>query len=135
MIDFGKLWKAMVFINLAILLANFTGVFPEQWSYNLKPINQTYNTIQQEINKMQNISEQDILQQLGSMGFIMLLGLKLAIQVTLLAPYYVGQIIDNFLFSLNIPAPIGTVFTIITYFSFILWIVDVVRGRMINDEY
>ncbi len=134
-IDFGKIWTAMVLINLAILLVNFTGIFPEQWSPYLKGIEDTYNQINQEVQEVQGISEQDILAQAGAMGFILLLGLKMAIQITVLAPVYVGITINNFFASLGIPAPIGYVFTIITYFSFIMWIVDIIRGRTINVGY
>jgi len=135
MIDFGKIWKAMVFINLAILLANFSGVFPEQWSPYLKGLEETYSSIQDELNTIQGISEQDVLKHAGAVGFLMVLGLKLVLQVVILAPVYVGITLNNFFTSLGIPAPIGYIFTIITYFSFILWIVDVVRGRMVNVGY
>ncbi len=132
MIDFGKVWQAMVFINIAILMANFAGVFPEKWSPYLKGIEETYNQIQDELNKIQNISEQDILANLGSWGFITLITMKLVVQLTLLSPYYVSITLSNLFASLGIPGELAYGFMVITYFSFAIWIADIIRGRVIN---
>ena len=135
MIDFGKLWTTLVFINIAILLANFTGIFPEQWSPYLKGLKDNYVQIQDELKTIQNISEGDILQYFGAYGYLILLGLKITIQVVVLAPYYVSVTLNQLFASLGLPIPIGTAFMLISYFSFVLFIIDVIRGRMVDVGY
>jgi len=132
LIDFGKVWQAMVFINIAILMANFTGIFPEKWSPYLKGIEEAYNDIQKE---MKNISAQDPTQMLinpGSWGWSLFTGILLVIQVALLAPYYVSVTLNNIFVSLGLPDGLGYCFMVINYLSFVFWVIDVIRGRVIN---
>jgi len=133
MISFGKIWTACVCINIAILLVNYAGVFPEHWSYNLNGINESYHSINKQLSSTSKFDPSKLLTSGGSWGWVLFKGVLLALQVVLLAPVYTGQTIDNFLSACGVPAPIGLAFTIISYLSFIFWVVDVFRGRSISD--
>ena len=133
MISFGKIWTACVFINLAILLVNFAGIFPEQWSPYLHGISDTYTSIQAQLGNISKMNTNNLLINMGSWGYVMFLGVMLALKVVLLAPYYTAVTMNNILSAFGVPYPIFYVFTVISYFSFILWVVDVFRGRSISD--
>jgi len=134
LIDFGKIWKFLFFFNLAVLLVNFTGIFPESWNPYLKGIEESYNTIHEQLTNFSTISEQNILAQAGAMGFIAWIGIKLVLQLTLLAPYYVSVTLDNIFSSLGVPGVISYSIMLLTYMSFIFWIVDVFRGRSLSSD-
>lgn len=132
MISFGKIWTACVFINLAILIVNFSGVFPEQWSPYLHGISDTYNSIQAQLMNISKMNTNNLLVSMGSWGYVMFLGVMLALKVILLAPVYTAVTLNNILSAFGVPYPIFYTFTLISYFSFILWVVDVFRGRSIG---
>ena len=132
MISFGKIWTACVFINLAILIVNFSGVFPEQWNPNLRGISDTYNSIQVQLMNISKMNTNNLLVSMGSWGYVMFLGVMLALKVILLAPVYTAETLSNIFSAFGVPHQIFYAFTLISYFSFILWVVDVFRGRIIG---
>lgn len=132
MISFQKIWTACVMINIAILLVNFAGVFPEQWNPYLAGISNTMHSLQEQLTNVSKINTNNLLISMGSWGYVMFLGVMLALKVILLAPVYTAVTMNNLLSSFGVPFPIGYAFTIVSYMSFMLWVVDVFRGRSLN---
>jgi len=133
MISYSKIFVFMFSLSVAIQLVNYSGVFPESWTPQLAMINQSYYEMSQSLSSLQNQSSQDILTNPGAYGFMMWQFLQLVLSVTVLAPVYVGMMLNTLFAGVGMPYIIGYTFTVVTYLSFILWIVDVVRGREVGQ--
>lgn len=132
MIPYSRIFSFMFSMSVAIQLINYSGVFPESWTANLEMINQSYHAVNESISSLQGVSGQDILSNPGAYGYMMWSFLQLVLSITILAPVYVGIMLNTIFAGVGLPPVIGWTFTIITYMSFILWIADVVRGREVG---
>jgi ribose/xylose/arabinose/galactoside ABC-type transport system permease subunit len=132
MISFAKIFSFTFMIAIAGQLLVLAGVFPHQLSVDLSPVQGIYSNIMSQLAVLQKMSGQDILSQLGSYGYIMLLMIQLVLSVTLLAPVFTGNVINALFGFFGFPPVIGTLFMTICYMSFVLWIVDVIRSREVG---
>lgn len=128
MISYSKIFVFMFSLSVAIQLVNYSGVFPESWAPQLEMINQSYQQMSESLGDLQNQSAQDILTNPGAYGFLTWQLLQFVLAVTVLAPVYVGIMLNTLFAGVGMPHVIGYTFTIVTYLSFVLWIVDVLRG-------
>jgi len=132
MISFAKIFTFTFMIAIAGQLLVLAGVFPHQISVDLSPAAKIYEEVVSKLQVVQSISSQDFLSQMGSYGYLMLLLIQLIISITILAPVFTGNVL-NAIFSLaGMPPVVGTLFAIICYVSFALWIIDVLRGREVG---
>lgn len=130
--NFSGIFKFCFFLAISIQLVNFAGVFPESWNSPLGGITDLYQKISATLNSLQGASGQNLLTALGSYGYLMFLLLQLVLMVTLFAPIYVGSVLSAIFSGVGLPSEIGYIFTIIAYFGFVMWIVDVLRGREVG---
>lgn len=130
MISFNKIFVACLCINIAIAIVNFSGVFPEHWNSNYGFIEQTYKTMKEKLKSVENI-DNNLLKTL-TYAYILFLGIQLAIEILLLGPAYVASTINMITSSVGMPSQLGVIFPAIYYFSFILFVIDVIRGRSIS---
>jgi hypothetical protein len=132
MISFAKIFAFTFMVAVAGQLLVLAGIFPHQLSVDLSPVNEIYNNVISQLSVLQRMSGQDILSQLGSYGYIMLLMIQLVLSVTLLAPIFTGNVINAIFSFFGFPPVIGTTFMVICYMSFVFWIVDVIRSREVG---
>ena len=132
MLDFGKLFAAVFFINLSMIVMNFTGVFPEEWSPDTFGIESAYNDVVEQLQWFQSTDMFNVIQFAGAMIFITLFALKLILLVFLTGPIYIGATFSTILGSFGVLGQIAYIFTLITYLAFIYWIIDVIRNRWVS---
>jgi hypothetical protein len=82
MISFAKIFAFTFMIAIAGQLLVLAGVFPHQISVDLSPVNGIYNNVISQLSVLQRMSGQDILSQLGSYGYLMLLSIQIVLSVT-----------------------------------------------------
>lgn len=132
MLDFGKLFAAVFFINLSMIVINFTGVFPEEWSPDVLGIESAYKDVVSQLEWLQSTDVFNIIQFAGAAIFITLLVVKWILLVFLTGPVYVGATFSTIFDSFGVPGEIAYIFTLITYLAFIYWILDVLRNRWVS---
>ena len=132
MISYSKIFTFCFSLSVAIQLVNYSGVFPEAWQPQFGPIVASYQQINQTLHSLSSMSPQDMLINPGAYGYLMFLLLQIVLSVTVLAPVYVGVMLNNLFSGVGLPSVLGYTFTVITYLSFVLWIVDVLRGREVG---
>ena len=132
MISFAKIFTFTFMIAVAGQLIALAGIFPYELVVELNPVIQIYEDLQKQLAILQGISGQDILSQIGSYGYVSLLMIQLVLSITLLAPIFTGNMLNAIFSLVGLPVAVGTLFTIVCYLSFALWIVDVLRGREVG---
>jgi len=132
MISFAKVFTFTFMIAIAGQFLALSGVFPYDLVVELNPIVQIYERLQEQLSILQGIGGQDILSQIGSYGYVSLLLIQLVLSITLLAPVFTGNMLNAVFSLVGLPVAVGTLFTVICYLSFALWIVDVLRGREVG---
>lgn len=129
---FDQIFLFFVLLNISILWANFTGIFPEHWNPLVKQIEEMKQAFNQSIARYSSLNI-DIFTQLGGLAYLTLQSILLILQVFLGAPYYVNLTLKNIIH------PYDNMFGIfidglmlINYVVFIVWIVDIIRGVRIT---
>lgn len=127
---FDQIFLFFVIFNVAVLWANFTGVFPEKWCPLIQEIEQIKRTFNESLS---NYFEMNLLTQLGGLAYLSLQGILLVIKIFLGAPYYVATTLKNIIHPYD--AQFGIFvdgLMLINYFVFIMWMIDVIRGGRVS---
>ena len=134
MLSFSKFAYFIFLVNIAIMLVNATGIFPEKYNPMYEEINSTYNEYHEGLQALASQSEGSVLESAGAYGYIIFKGLKLALKLIIFMPIYTGHTIGMFADSFGIGQEIKYAFILISYFMFIYWAVDIVmQKRGVSD--
>lgn len=128
---FDQIFLFFVLLNVSILWANFTNIFPERWNPLVQQIEEIKNTFNQSIRQYENI-KLDIFTQLGGLAYLSLQAILLVITIFFGAPYYVAQTLKNIVEPYDIFTPFIDGLMIINYIVFIVWMIDIIRGGRIG---
>lgn len=130
-INFGKVLTAMIFIQIGFLMLNFSGIFPERVVPQFQWIYDSYNDTINAINAVKTADVGALLVNPGAAVWPIIMALKLAIILVISAPLVAGETLNILLGGIG-GLGLASVFTIIFYLSFIVWVIRVIRGSDVD---
>jgi len=129
---FDQIFLFFVTLNISILWANFTNVFPEKYN----PLIDQLKDIQTRFEQFTESFENPNLDTFIQLGGFMYSATIFALQLFLGAPYFVNQTLRSLIHPYdNIFGIFIDGLMIINYIVFVVWILDILRGGRISSIY
>ena len=128
MISFTRILTFIIFLNVSCVLLSLAG-FPVRDTPELDVIVSIKNDVISATESLRNIDETAIIQYLGAMIYLAIVSLKLALLLVVFSPIITANTVA-WVFEIFGPGyadALAGLFMVLFWFSFIIWVIQIVR--------